>query len=36
MAPSERDLATLVHQGRGVDHDPEMVRLIDRLHVGDR
>jgi spectinomycin phosphotransferase len=29
LAPRERDLATLVHEGRDVDHDPEMVRLFD-------
>ncbi|MDZ5664077.1 hypothetical protein SFC79_20040 [Nocardioides sp. S-58] len=29
LAPRERDLATLVHEGRAVDHDPEMVRLFD-------
>lgn len=29
LAPRERDLATLVHEGRDVDHDPRMVRLFD-------
>jgi spectinomycin phosphotransferase len=29
LAPRERDLATLVHEGRDVDHDPQMVRLFD-------
>ena len=29
LAPRERDLATLVHEGRDVDHDPAMVRLFD-------
>ena len=29
LAPRERDLATLVHEGRDVDHDREMVRLFD-------
>lgn len=29
LAPRERDLATLVHEGRAVDHDPQMVRLFD-------
>ena len=29
LAPRERDLATLVHEGRDVDHDPSMVRLFD-------
>ena len=29
LAPRERDLATLVHEGRDVDHDPELVRLFD-------
>ena len=29
LAPRERDLATLVHEGRDVDHDPEMVSLFD-------
>ncbi len=29
LAPRERDLATLVHEGREVDHDREMVRLFD-------
>jgi spectinomycin phosphotransferase len=29
LAPRERDLATLVHEGRDVDHDPAMVRLYD-------
>lgn len=29
LAPRERDRATLVHEGRAVDHDPEMVRLFD-------
>ncbi len=29
LAPRERDLATLVHEGRDVDHDPRMLRLFD-------
>jgi len=29
LAPRERDLATLVHEGRDVAHDREMVRLFD-------
>ncbi|MDR7254741.1 spectinomycin phosphotransferase [Nocardioides sp. BE266] len=29
LAPRERDLATLVHERRDVDHDPQMVRLFD-------
>lgn len=29
LAPRERDLATLVHEGRDVDHDPQLVRLFD-------
>lgn len=29
LAPRERDLATLVGEGRDVDHDPQMVRLFD-------
>ena len=29
VAPRERDLATLVHEGRDVDHNPAMVRLFD-------
>lgn len=29
LAPRERDLATLVHEGRDVPHDREMVRLFD-------
>jgi spectinomycin phosphotransferase len=29
LAPRERDLATLVHEGRDVEHDPQMVRLFD-------
>ncbi len=29
LAPRERDLATLVHEGRDVPHDKEMVRLFD-------
>jgi spectinomycin phosphotransferase len=29
LAPRERDLATMVHEGRDVDHDPSMVRLFD-------
>ena len=29
LAPRERDLATLVQEGRDVAHDPEMVRLFD-------
>ncbi|WP_374454455.1 phosphotransferase family protein [Nocardioides sp.] len=29
LAPRERDLATLVHEGRDVDHDPGLVRLFD-------
>jgi spectinomycin phosphotransferase len=29
LAPPERDLATLVHEGRNVAHDAEMVRLFD-------
>ena len=28
-ARRERDLATLVHEGRDLDHDPQMVRLFD-------
>ena len=28
LAPPERDLATLVHEGRDADHDPQMVRLF--------
>ncbi|GAA1943480.1 phosphotransferase family protein [Nocardioides hwasunensis] len=29
LAPRERDLATLVHGGRDVPHDPRLVRLFD-------
>ncbi|RYB90194.1 aminoglycoside phosphotransferase [Nocardioides glacieisoli] len=29
LAPRERDLATLVHEGRDVDHDRQMLRLFD-------
>jgi spectinomycin phosphotransferase len=29
LAPHERDLATLVHEGRDLDHDPQLVRLFD-------
>jgi len=29
LAPRERDLATLVHEGRDVEHDPQLVRLFD-------
>ncbi|WP_175539619.1 phosphotransferase [Nocardioides exalbidus] len=29
LAPPERDLATLVHEGRDVAHDPQVVRLFD-------
>ena len=29
LAPRERDLATLVREGRDVDHDPQLVRLFD-------